>query len=227
MRAASWFSPASSIRTCISICRSWRPSPRTRTRPEAWRRWSAALLRSSRCAALRATTMRLEGYQLWKSKAEGHSACDYTFHMSVTKYEDKTEGQLREIVRGRHRIVQDFSRVQEFFWGRRWRDVPDPGAGQETRRDRDRALRERRTREPAAGEPAGAREDRPGVARAEPAGIGGGRRYGPLRDVSREHGRGGIRGSPFLRTCTRGSHGGEGAGCEDFDRVRAAALSSG
>jgi dihydropyrimidinase len=40
----------------------------------------------------------LEGYELWKSKAEGHSACDYTFHMSVTKYEDKTEGQLREIV---------------------------------------------------------------------------------------------------------------------------------
>ena len=27
----------------------------------------------------------LEGYQLWKSKAEGHSACDYTFHMAVTQ----------------------------------------------------------------------------------------------------------------------------------------------
>ena len=34
------------------------------------------------------------GYELWKSKAEGNSACDYTFHMSVTKFEDKTEGQL-------------------------------------------------------------------------------------------------------------------------------------
>src|SRR6266849_6042176 len=40
----------------------------------------------------------LEGYQLWKSKAAGSSACDYTFHMAVTKFEDKTEGQLREIV---------------------------------------------------------------------------------------------------------------------------------
>src|SRR6187402_675743 len=40
----------------------------------------------------------LEGYQLWKSKAEGHSACDYTFHMSVTRFGDQTEGQLREIV---------------------------------------------------------------------------------------------------------------------------------
>src|SRR5258707_13996116 len=27
----------------------------------------------------------LAGYELWKSKAEGRSACDYAFHMSVTK----------------------------------------------------------------------------------------------------------------------------------------------
>src|SRR3984885_7529589 len=40
----------------------------------------------------------LEGYQLWKSKAAAGSACDYTFHMSVTKFENQTEGQLREIV---------------------------------------------------------------------------------------------------------------------------------
>src|SRR5579871_1874970 len=40
----------------------------------------------------------LAGYQLWKSKAEGTSACDYSFHMSVTKFEEQTEGQLREIV---------------------------------------------------------------------------------------------------------------------------------
>jgi len=40
----------------------------------------------------------LEGYNTWKHKAEGNSACDYTFHMSVTKFDDHTEGQLREIV---------------------------------------------------------------------------------------------------------------------------------
>src|ERR1700678_763060 len=40
----------------------------------------------------------LAGYQLWKPKAEGNSACDYTFHMSVTKFDDHTEGELREIV---------------------------------------------------------------------------------------------------------------------------------
>ena len=41
----------------------------------------------------------LEGYNLWKSKANGHSACDYSFHMSVTKFDDNTEAQLREIVK--------------------------------------------------------------------------------------------------------------------------------
>src|SRR3954471_5042892 len=40
----------------------------------------------------------LESYHLWKSKAEGISPCDYTFHMSVTKFDTGTESQLREIV---------------------------------------------------------------------------------------------------------------------------------
>lgn len=40
----------------------------------------------------------LEAYQLWKSKAEGQSACDYTFHMGVTRFNDATESQLRKIV---------------------------------------------------------------------------------------------------------------------------------
>jgi len=40
----------------------------------------------------------LEAYRLWKSKAEGHSACDFTFHMGVTRWDDKTAAQLREIV---------------------------------------------------------------------------------------------------------------------------------
>jgi dihydropyrimidinase len=32
------------------------------------------------------------------SQAVGKSACDFTFHMGVTKYDSETEGQLREIV---------------------------------------------------------------------------------------------------------------------------------
>jgi dihydropyrimidinase len=40
----------------------------------------------------------LEGYKLWKGMAEGNSACDYTFHMAVSKFDETTSDQLREIV---------------------------------------------------------------------------------------------------------------------------------
>ena len=39
-----------------------------------------------------------EAFQLWKSKAVGISACDFTFHMGVTRFDDQTEAQLRRIV---------------------------------------------------------------------------------------------------------------------------------
>jgi dihydropyrimidinase len=41
----------------------------------------------------------LEAFELWRSKGEGKSACDFTFHMGVTRYDDSAENQLREIVR--------------------------------------------------------------------------------------------------------------------------------
>lgn len=41
----------------------------------------------------------LAGFELWMSKAVGKSACDFTFHMGVTKFDENTEPQLREIVR--------------------------------------------------------------------------------------------------------------------------------
>lgn len=57
----------------------------------------------------------LEGYVLWKHKADGNSACDYTFHMSVTKFDDKTEGQLREIVRDGITSFKIFLSYKNFF----------------------------------------------------------------------------------------------------------------
>jgi len=57
----------------------------------------------------------LAGYQLWKSKAEGNSACDYTFHMSVTKFDDQTEGQLREIVADGISSFKIFLAYKNFF----------------------------------------------------------------------------------------------------------------
>ncbi|MCA9136419.1 MAG: dihydropyrimidinase [Planctomycetales bacterium] len=39
-----------------------------------------------------------EAYQLWKGKAEGLSACDYSFHMGVTRFDESNEIALRRIV---------------------------------------------------------------------------------------------------------------------------------
>ncbi len=40
----------------------------------------------------------LEGFELWKSKADGVSACDYTFHMAVSRFDKETPAKLRQIV---------------------------------------------------------------------------------------------------------------------------------
>jgi dihydropyrimidinase len=40
----------------------------------------------------------LASFELWMSQAVGKSACDFSFHMGVTKFDGATEAQLREIV---------------------------------------------------------------------------------------------------------------------------------
>ncbi|MEM6554095.1 MAG: dihydropyrimidinase, partial [Planctomycetota bacterium] len=45
-----------------------------------------------------------EAYQLWKGKAEGRSACDYGFHMGVTRWDDDTSGGAEASLR---RVVGD------------------------------------------------------------------------------------------------------------------------
>jgi dihydropyrimidinase len=40
----------------------------------------------------------MAGFKTWLGKAEGKSACDYSFHMGVTKFDAGSEAQLREIV---------------------------------------------------------------------------------------------------------------------------------
>jgi dihydropyrimidinase len=57
----------------------------------------------------------LEGYNIWKQKAEGNSACDYAFHMAVTRYDDKTEAQLREIVADGTASFKIFLAYKNFF----------------------------------------------------------------------------------------------------------------
>jgi dihydropyrimidinase len=57
----------------------------------------------------------LEGYNVWKQKAEGNSACDYAFHMAVTRYDATTEAQLREIVADGTASFKIFLAYKNFF----------------------------------------------------------------------------------------------------------------
>ncbi len=41
----------------------------------------------------------LAGFETWMAQAAGKSACDFTFHMGVTKFDANSEKQLREIVK--------------------------------------------------------------------------------------------------------------------------------
>jgi dihydropyrimidinase len=66
------------------------------------------------CAPSRSEDL-LQGYNLWKGKAEGNSACDYSFHMGVTKFDDTTEQQLREIVADGISSFKIFLSYKNFF----------------------------------------------------------------------------------------------------------------
>lgn len=57
----------------------------------------------------------LEGYHTWKQKAEANSACDYAFHMAVTRYDAATEAQLREIVADGTASFKIFLSYKNFF----------------------------------------------------------------------------------------------------------------
>jgi dihydropyrimidinase len=57
----------------------------------------------------------MEQYNVWKAKAAGLSACDYTFHMAVTRYDAATEAQLREIVADGTASFKIFLSYKGFF----------------------------------------------------------------------------------------------------------------
>jgi dihydropyrimidinase len=57
----------------------------------------------------------LAGYGLWKEKAQGRSACDYSFHMTVSRFDQNTEEQLREIVRDGTTSFKIFLSYKNFF----------------------------------------------------------------------------------------------------------------
>jgi dihydropyrimidinase len=57
----------------------------------------------------------LEGFELWLSKAVGKSACDFTFHMAVSRFDDNTESELRQIVDRGIASFKIFLAYKDFF----------------------------------------------------------------------------------------------------------------
>jgi dihydropyrimidinase len=57
----------------------------------------------------------MEQYNVWKAKAAGLSACDYAFHMAVTRFDEQTEKQLREIVADGTTSFKIFLSYKGFF----------------------------------------------------------------------------------------------------------------
>ncbi len=57
----------------------------------------------------------MEGYRHWLALAEGNSACDYSFHIGVTRFDDTTEAQLREITADGMTSFKVFLAYKGFF----------------------------------------------------------------------------------------------------------------
>jgi len=57
----------------------------------------------------------MKGYRHWNELAGGNSACDYTFHIGVSKFDDQTEAQLREIVQDGMTSFKVFLAYKGFF----------------------------------------------------------------------------------------------------------------
>ncbi|MFV2067856.1 MAG: dihydropyrimidinase [Pirellulales bacterium] len=57
----------------------------------------------------------LEAFHLWSDKALGASACDYTFHMAVSRFDEGVERQIREIVASGITSLKVFLAYKDFF----------------------------------------------------------------------------------------------------------------
>ena len=110
----------------------------------------------------------LEAFELWMAKAPANRACDFTFHMGVTRFDDEAERNFREIVRRGISSFKIFLAYKGAFGIDDDGALPHASAGEGTRRHRHRALRERDARGRAAEETARAkaRPGRSGITRA-------------------------------------------------------------
>jgi len=57
----------------------------------------------------------LDAFHLWSDKAQGASACDYTFHMTVSRFDEGVERQIREIAASGIASLKVFLAYKDFF----------------------------------------------------------------------------------------------------------------
>lgn len=57
----------------------------------------------------------VEAFELWRGKAEGLSACDYTFHMAVSRFDEQTPEKLKQIVEAGIASFKVFLAYKGFF----------------------------------------------------------------------------------------------------------------
>ena len=129
-----------------------------------------------------------EGFELWQEQAAGKSACDYTYHMGVTRFDEQTAKELREIVKAGIASFKIFLAYKGAFGIDDAELYHTLEAGQGTRRDRDRALRKRNARGRAAEGIAGRRPNESRTTSRKPAAARrSGRRASPddLRRIDR------------------------------------------
>ncbi len=126
-----------------------------------------------------------EGFELWQEQAVGKSACDFTFHMGVTRFDEQTAKELREIVKARHRSFKIFLAYKGAFGIDDTELYRTLEAGEGTRRHRHRALRERNARRRDAEGIARRGQDRSRTASREPAAARRGRGRASPDDLRR------------------------------------------
>ncbi len=108
----------------------------------------------------------LEGFELWLGKAEGVSACDFTFHMAVSRFDDTTEAKLRTIVERGIASFKVFLAYKNFFGLEDAELFKTLAARQRIGRHRHGSLRERNLGGRTAATPVGRGKNWPRVARA-------------------------------------------------------------
>src|SRR5881409_3881547 len=85
---------------CFSVPASYRVTPMWKVKSQAL--LPRALPSHSSNAPMGASARAdapMGAFELWLGKARGKSACDFTFHMGVTRYDAGTEKQFIDIVK--------------------------------------------------------------------------------------------------------------------------------